>query len=401
MDLSPPGADAGDAQVAVDSTGKATIVWSRGGSTDHRIEAGTIAADGTLGATTTLSTAGGDARHPQVVVDSSGQATVVWQLFDGTNLRVEARAIAADGTLGEIQTLSTDDVSAEGPQLAVDSTDEVTVVWSGSDDSRIAVIKSRTLASDGTLGAIRTLSRARGDARQPQVAVDSTDRAIVVWRRDRTTSRIQVGAIDTDGTPAETSTLSPDGVDAYDPQLAVGPTGQATVVWQSNDGTHDRVQARRVAPDGTRGSIRTLSRAGGDARQPQVAVDSTSEATVVWQRFDGIDQRVQSRTVDGDGMPGIIHTLSRTGGDAHQPQVGIDSTDRATVVWCRLFSADAARVETRSIAADGTRGTIQFLSAPDGNAAGAELAIDSSDRATVVWNRFDDADYRVQATQGP
>ena len=54
------------------------------------------------------------------------------------------------------------------------------------------------------------------------------------------------------------------------------------VVWRSSDGTHVRARARTIVVDGTLGSTKTVSAAGFDVGNPQVAADSTGRAANAW-----------------------------------------------------------------------------------------------------------------------
>src|SRR6476659_1424891 len=75
----------------------------------------------------------------------------------------------------------------------------------------------------------------------------------------------------------------------------VGADGTATLVWSARSGGEFAVFARRVGPDGTRGPMRHLATAGGDALAPQVAVAPDGTAVVVWIRWDGSNFRVQEQ----------------------------------------------------------------------------------------------------------
>src|SRR5262245_40947562 len=82
-------------------------------------------------------------------------------------------------------------------------------------------------------------------------------------------------------------TVSVAGRDADNAQVAVNAAGNGVVAWRRYDGAHWRAQARTVSATGSLGVIQTLSDAGQDAGAVHVAVDATGAGRVVWQRFDG------------------------------------------------------------------------------------------------------------------
>jgi hypothetical protein len=68
--------------------------------------------------------------------------------------------------------------------------------------------------------------------------------------------------------------------------------------------------------------------------------------------------------------------------------VAIDSHDRATVVWGNAHEGSSDMIQSIRIRADGTPAAVQNLSAPGGLASEPNLAIDPQDRASVVWARY-------------
>ena len=169
-DFSAAGQDALDPQVAVAPDGRATVTWYRSDGSNSRVQARRIAADGTtLGAVVNLSPAGQDALDPQVAVAADGSATVAWRRYDGSAYRVQARRIAADGTtLGDVVDLSAAGQPAFAPQLAVAADGSATVTWYRGDGSNTRVQARRIAANGTTLGPVVDLSPLDALAPQPQ-----------------------------------------------------------------------------------------------------------------------------------------------------------------------------------------------------------------------------------------
>ena len=74
---------------------------------------------------------------------------------------------------------------------------------------------------------------------------------------------------------------------------------------------------------GGTGTPTTLSVAGEGATNPDVAVDGSGNAQVVWQRFDGSHQRVQERPFSNGATPKPIENLSSPGVDAAVPAIAV------------------------------------------------------------------------------
>lgn len=293
---------------------------------------------------------------------------------------------------------------AGGPDVDVGADGTATAVWSAKAGGEYRVF-ARRIAADGARGPVQQLSapgeagKTPGDALAPQVAVAPDGTAVVAWTRwDGANFRIQERRIDPAGVPEEaTRTLSGSGQDAADPQLDVGPDGAATVVWRRFDGFHPLVQVKRIAPDGTSEEpAQRLSESGQDAVEPDVAVAPDGVATVVWSRYDGSDSIVQRRRVEADGTLAATASLSAAGESAIESQVELGPDGEATVVWVRFDGANWIVQGQRFDPAGAAAGAVFDLSAAGRGAAEPQLAVDADGLATVVWDRYDGSNFVVQ-----
>jgi hypothetical protein len=246
QDLSEAGQDAFDPQVAVDPDGDAVFTWRRFDGSDWRVQARARSATGTLSAVQDLSDPGRNALEPQVAVDDAGDAVFAWRRSDGTNTRIQARERSAAGALSAVQTLSKGGQNAVLPQVAVDDAGDAVFAWAVIDSSG-SRIQARARAAGGALSAVQDVSdRGAGQfALGPQVAVDADADAVFAWQRsdalgdDRIEARTRSAA----GVLRPFVVLSDPGQDARGAQVAVDADGDAHVAWRRSDGTDDRIQA--------------------------------------------------------------------------------------------------------------------------------------------------------------
>jgi hypothetical protein len=234
------------------------------------------------------------------------------------------------------------------------------------------------------------------------VAIGSAGNAIAVWERsDGSNFRLQARRLTAAGATGPAQTLSAAGQDAFSPVVASDADGDAVAVWVRSDGTSLRVEARQVPAAGSPGPVLTLSAAGADAFSPTVASDADGDAVVAWYRSDGANARIESRSVSADGVMGTVRTLSAAGQDATAPEVASDADGDAVVVWYR-FDGAHWRVQARSVTGAGTPGPIRTLSAGSRDAYAPEVAIDAGGDAIVAWERYlGAAGYRILARQRP
>lgn len=407
-DLSPAAEMASGPAAAVAPNGTTTVVWSArevGGSGAFAVFARRLGPAGAPeGPAQQLSEPGQDALEPQVAVGPDGTAAVVWVRSDGSNFVVQTRRIAADGGLGPAVT----DLSASGrdafePRLALAPDGAAVVVWKRFDGADY-LIKERRLDPGGFPGATsNTLSAAGGDAAEPAVAVAPDGEATVVWSRyDGEDSIVQARRVDAEGAPGEGAIdLSPAGESAVEPQVVVGPNGAATVAWNRFDGADWIVQAAALPPGGApETAVADLSAAGRNAAEPALAVGPDGGTLAAWERWDGGAYVVQARQLSPDGAPGATLPLSEAGRDAAEPRLAIGPAGAAAISWSR-FDGSGWVAQERRLEAAGSLGGVAALSAGGGSAGAAVPAWGSDGTLAFAWRRFGAGGDVVQAAVVP
>jgi hypothetical protein len=288
--------------------------------------------------------------------------------------------------------------NASQAQVAVDADGDAVFTWTRFDGTNFRV-QARARSSTGTLSAVKTLSAAGQNAFNPQVAVDTDGDAVFTWQRsDGTNTRVQARARSKAGTLSAVQTLSAAGQDANNPQVAVDADGDAVFTWTRSDGTKVRVQAVRRSAAGTLSAVQDLSDAGQDANTPQVAVEGGGDAVFTWIRFDGTNFRVQARARSAAGALSAVQTLSSSGRSASAPQVAVDADGDAVFTWQR-FDGSFNRVQTRARSAAGALSAVQTLSAAGQNANLPQVAVEGGGDAVFTWVRADGTNDRAQARE--
>jgi hypothetical protein len=392
-DLSDAGEIATGPDVAVAPDGTATVVWSARTDGDFAVYMRRIAADGSREPAVQLSDPAQDALAPQVAVDPGGTATVVWSRFDGSNFLVQGRRVDPEGTPeSSTKNLSKTGKDAADPRVAVAPDGTATVVWKRFDGFHDRVEERRITPAGERLPAESTnlLSADKQDAVEAEVASAPDGASTVVWSRfDGSDSIVQERRIDSQGAiEGEVDDLSVPEEGAKQPEVAVDPDGTSTVVWTRFDGSHWLIQGQRLDPAGAPdGAVANLSAGGRDAAEPQLAIDEEGRATVAWERYDGSNFIVQARRLNSAGVPAAVQNLSAAGRDAAEPQLAIDADGTATVVWSRFDGANFM-VQRRDVAADGNLSSTESVSAPGRRAGAPAVARGSDGTLAMVWRRF-------------
>jgi hypothetical protein len=337
-----------DPRVAMGADGAALVVWQRNG----RVEARARSPAGVWGPVETLSEAGEQVRalSHQVAMGAGSDALVVWERFDGTTGRTKAlraRARSAAGLFGPIERISPRDELASQPQVATDADGNALVAWKGSNGTD-SLIQARARSAAGVWGRTKTLSEPGQDARSPQVAIDGDGNAVIFWSRsDGMNTRVQARARSATGIWGVVEALSEAGQSAALERVAMNADGTALIVWSSGG----QIQARTRSTAGVLGPVQTLSTARpGAAFNPQVAIDASGNAVIVWQ-IEGPTSRpwlyrLQARALSAAGELGPVQTLTEVGEQpAQDPHVAMSADGAALVIWARHYKGILAAAD--------------------------------------------------------
>ena len=336
----------GEGDVVMDGHGGALAVWA--GTAQWGGVGGIVArarsADGTWGAPQVLSP---DPLSPAVAMDDQGRAVVTWlhpiPSFPLLHDEVQARGRAADGTLTPVQDVSTTGVQAWGPQVAVNAAGDAVLVWQAQLDGQTWTVQARGRAADGTLSPVQNLSAPGVNSVNPRVRLDADGDALVVWQLglvDGVQARVRAA----DGTLSAVQAISPAGRRGSDPQLAMLDDGRAMVVWSGAEpnGFDTRVRARARAATGAWSPVETVSLPASLSivDGPQVAMDQSGRAIVVWtqEAGDTILEPVQARTRSPLGAWSSVRNLSAARAVTWQPKVAVSPAGRAVVAWEEYWS---------------------------------------------------------------
>jgi hypothetical protein len=188
--------------------------------------------------------------------------------------------------------------------------------------------------------------------------------------------------------------LSAPGYQADRPQVAVDAQGDAVFVWNRFDGANDRIQTRALSATGVLSPVQTLSPAGQDATEPQVAVDADGDAVFAWRRFDGAYSRIQARTRSAAGILSPVQNISYPGADAFVPRVDVAPDGDAVFAWNL-----GPQNQTRARSAAGVLSPVQDLTTSPVLVSASEIAVDDDGDAVYAWRESDGGSYTLIQAQ--
>jgi hypothetical protein len=177
-------------QVAVDSQGNATAVWAGAVFSDdriqsHRIQIATRPAGGSWSAPVSISQPGHRlVQDPQIAVSPQGDAIAIWQRSNGSYLVVQGATRPAEGGWSRPVDITTGyGRGGQHLQLVVDSWGNATAIWEGYDTrpGPNFAIQAAKHPSGGAWSRPTDISRWTNGPGEPQIAVDPQGRSTVIW----------------------------------------------------------------------------------------------------------------------------------------------------------------------------------------------------------------------------
>jgi uncharacterized protein YheU (UPF0270 family) len=243
----------------------------------------------------------------------------------------------------------TDNISSDGdaynPQVAMDDNGNALIVWMQHNGTRQQIYKSEYRDGEWThpTDLFNSISPDAGSANSPQVAMDDNGNALIVWPQSDGSNYQVFKSEYRDGAWIHPATLSgyinPNGEDVYDPQVAMDNSGNAVIVWQQSDGSTQQIyksEYRDGAWTHPEDLDDNISQNGQDAYPSQVAMDDSGNAVIVWEQSDGINWQIfKSEYRDGvwTHPEDLDDHISQNGQDAYPSQVAMDDSGNAVIVW--------------------------------------------------------------------
>ena len=373
--------------VAVDRDGNAAAVWAGNTYARPRLHVADRSPTGIWGPSAVVPGTRG-AAEVAAAFDRSGELVLVWT--SGRRVLSARRAPAGGWTTPTLLHRTPGGSAGTIPAslvLAVNDRGRAVVAWETLDDDQDAILsRPRVQAVVGTpsgaWGSVRSLAR---NAIRPQVSLDRSGRAVLVWEQ-------LVGDRDT-GVAARTRapghgwssarTLTRPGAHAGLPRLAGRATGDVVVCWTFENASGPGLRVRRWSP--TLG-WQPASRMPGFRGHPwwvALGMDASGRATLGWGRYEGgihvVDQDLTGRWGTAERLHDVRPVFLGLA-------LEVNAAGDAVLGWQSL-AGDQHPVQAAYRPASGTWGSAVDLSSTVGTSFGPALAVEPDGDAVAVWSR--------------
>jgi hypothetical protein len=175
--------------------------------------------------------------------------------------------------------------------------------------------------------------------------------------------------------------------EAFGPALFVTKVGKPKIYVTYHDSDPGQTQAfliRTKKKTKFRAPVNITPHNGG-AFTPRIAVDSAESLNVVWGDTLNGRRVVFTRSLDLGFTFTELVDISRSPGNAFEPEIAVDPNDGINVVWEDDREGAEAIMFTRSTDGGASFSTPLKISQGTGNASESHIAIDASGRTYVTW----------------
>jgi hypothetical protein len=395
----------GGAKVAFDAGGNAFAVWSAPSGTTRILRAAryTAATERWSNPTDISDEAPVDFYFDslEIAVSDGGDAVVVWRELLASWDEFVGSAFTARYSANSGTWTPPFEINDGYPvEPAIDNSGNVILVWSEWGWAGGFIKAARSAAAGWIFETIAEPGMWRPIA-PPQIAVDGAGNAIVVFASGMIPNQ-HVQAISHAATtglwtsPVNISAAIPNSPTLW-PQLAVDRSGNAVVMWIDYFDATEKTQATRYdATTSAWSAVKDLSTGVGlhphYPRGPVLDADDQGNVVAVW--FEVTTRKIRSAAyMRASDNWTHISNVGEVAGSA-EPQIAIDSAGNATVLWSFFppGGPSSASVTRRTAAGSWSPASGPFaISSP-------HLAVDQVGNAMVVFNRFP-ASANVQSTR--
>ncbi len=327
-------------QIAVDTAGNINVVWESDTGNLAIWFRGSSDGGATFSSPKMVSTHTGGSLNAQIAVDKKGNINVVWEDDIASHSDISFSRSTDNGAsfsfpMNLSNPLGNCIANSNTPRIGLDAAANINVVWTNDCGGNFDIFLSRSADNGATFSSPKNLSGTPGSSANPQLFVDATGNINVVWEESTPADILFVRSGDAGATFSSAQNLSHNSGSSTNAWLTVDAGANINVAWEdTTPGNRDILFTRSTDSGATFLSTPlNLSNNSGLSAAVQIATDKSGDLNVAWQdSTPGVSQILFSR------MTGNIVTN-------HPPvaNAGLDQTVQSTGSGGTLVTLDGSK----------------------------------------------------------
>ncbi|MFC2156051.1 sialidase family protein, partial [Acidobacteriota bacterium] len=327
--------------IAVDSNGNVNVAWFDWpylGNCDIYYRRSTD-----FGATwdtiVNISNSTNDSKAPSIAVDDTGNINVAW--YDDYSSYVHEikfkRSTDSGATWGSTVTVSNYTGYARRPDIALDSSGNLNLVWTGGNPGDYEIYFSRSTDNGATWSSFVNISNSSGLSQSPVIAVDSSGNLNTAWY-DNSPGNYEIyfsRSTDNGTTWSTPVNVSNTTATSYAPAIVVDTNGNLCIAWYDKKTNTWQVYFSRSTNNGTTWStMQNVSNASVACSHPGIAVDSAVNINMVWSKNTWYNEPIIfGRSIDNGANWSTPLDITNNPMSTMNPEISLDSNGNIYVVW--------------------------------------------------------------------
>jgi len=283
--------------------------------------------------------------------------------------------------------LTWNDGISSSPQMALDSSGHLHVVWYDDTPGHYEIYHKRSTDGGTTWTAAKRITWSSDDSRYPAMAVDASDRLHVVWTEDSIGGSEIYYKRSSDGGATWTAKqrLTWTGITSEWPDIAVDSLGLIHLIWQ--DSTGEIYYSR--SPDGTNWMLdKRLTWTSGNSHYPDMAIDSSNRLHVVWEDNTPSEYNYEvyyKKSTEAGVAWSTAKRLSWMENGSYRPDLAVDPSANLHLVWYDENPSLYVIYYKKSTDSGASWTSAKRLSWDPGWTAYPNLAVDGPSTLHLVW----------------
>jgi hypothetical protein len=274
------------------------------------------------------------------------------------------------------------------PFIAIDSSDDIHVVWSDKSFATYHELCHKKSTDGGTTWtATKRLTWTAGISNHPKIAIDTNDHIHLVWEEYISSNHEIYFKKSTDGGDTWTGTKrlswAPDL--SRDPVIAVDSSNGILILWWEDTNLKDNIFFRKSTDSGTNWEATKKLTWNDRSSRPFIAIDYSGHIHIVWnQSFTNTEVTYKKSTDGGNSWAGTKR-LTWNSGSSRDPILVIDTSNRLHLIWNDDTPGNFEIYHKKSNIGGTTWLGSNRILWTSGNSDYPKAAVDLGDDIHVVW----------------
>jgi len=347
----------------------------------------------------------GDSYLPRVAVDSSGNLHLVWyDLTGGTYDVYYKKSMDGGATWSTSKRLNWPTGKSVDPDISVGSSNKLHVVWVDYTTGNTEIYYKKSTDGGATWSTGKRLTSTADPTQHPAVAVDSSDNVHVVWS-DETPGNYELyykKSTDGGATWSTSKRLTWTSGDSHSPALAVDSSGDLHVAWYDDTPGNTEIYYKKSTDSGVTWSAnKRLSSTANNSDFPDIVADTSGNLYVVWDDKTPGNFEIYFRTSPDAGATwSASKRITWTSGPSWSPTISVDPYGNLHLAWYD-YTPGNSEIYYRKSNDRGTNWTpAERLTLTSSETWSPAICIDSSGNIYLVWNDNTPGNFEIYYRKG-